>query len=373
MNKREFLKTALLGTGAACLAPNLSAFARNFAMPQVGEKWTREAQFYTATPKGVRCQICPNECNVKEGDSGDCHNRVNRGGKLYTIAYGNPCAVHVDPIEKKPLLHFLPGSHAFSIATAGCNLACLYCQNWTISQTSPDKTDNMDLLPDKVIEGCKNQKCQSIAYTYSEPITFYEYTYDTAVLARKEGIKNVLVTAGYINREPLLKLCKVIDASNVDLKSFSDDIYLRLNAGKLQPILDTLVTMKKEGVWLEITNLVVPSWNDDMDMIKRMCEWLMQNGFEETPLHFSRFMPMYKLTQLPPTPVNVLKNARDVALKSGLKHVYIGNVPSLDFENTICPKCGKTVVERKGYRILQNQINKGKCNFCGTTIAGVWN
>jgi pyruvate formate lyase activating enzyme len=367
MDKRQFLRTTLFGAGGiACAASYGSTLSGNV------EKWTKEAMFYQLTPKGVRCQICPNECNIAEWQSGECRNRVNRKGKLYTIAYGNPCAVHIDPIEKKPLLHFLPGSKAFSVATAGCNLACLNCQNWTISQRSPNETQNADLLPDKLVEVCKKEQCESIAYTYSEPVTFYEYTYDSSALARQEGIKNVMITAGYINREPLLKLCQVIDAANIDLKSFSDEIYLKLNAGKLQTILDTLKTIRDEGVWLEITNLVVPSWTDDLDMIKRMCEWLLQNGFENTPLHFSRFHPMYKLIQLPPTPVNILKSARETAVKQGLKYVYIGNVPEIGSENTICPGCHKTVVERRGYRILQNQITHGKCNFCKTTIAGVW-
>jgi len=371
MDKRQFIKTALLGTGgiACAMSPFFPAAA---VVPKVGEKWTKEAMFYTVTPKGIRCQICPNECDIKEGEAGDCRNRINKDGKLYSIAYGNPCAVHIDPIEKKPLLHFLPGSQAFSIATAGCNLACLNCQNWEISQKSPDETQNYDLLPDKLIETCLVNNCQSIAYTYSEPITFYEYTFDSATLAKQAGIGNVMVTAGYINKEPLQKLCKVIDAANVDLKSFSDDIYLRLNAGKLQPVLDTLATMKKEGVWLEITNLVVPSWTDDLDMIKRMCGWLVENGFEENPLHFSRFHPMYKLTQLPPTPVNILKAAHGIALSEGLKHVYIGNVPGSDAESTICPQCKKTVILRRGYSILQNNISEGKCRFCGAPVAGVW-
>jgi len=372
MDKRQFIKTALLGAGAACFYNPLSVCATALSPSAVGKKWTKEAMFYTVTPKGIRCLICPNECNIKEGEAGDCRNRVNRGGKLYSIAYGNPCAVHIDPIEKKPLLHFLPGSKAFSVATAGCNLACLYCQNWSISQKSPNETQNSDLLPDKLVEACKKEGCESIAYTYSEPITFYEYTYDSTVLARQAGIKNVLKSAGYINREPLLKLCKVIDAANIDLKSFSEDIYLKLCAGKLQPVLDTLITLKKEGVWLEITNLVVPSWNDDMEMIKRMSGWLAQNGFEQTPLHFSRFSPMYKLTQLPPTPLNTLKSARETAMKEGLKHVYVGNVPGLDLENTICPKCHNMVVERRGFSTLQNHIFGGKCTFCGAAIAGVW-
>lgn len=336
------------------------------------DKWTKEAMFYTTTPRGLRCMLCPNECTIKDGRAGNCRSRIARNGKLYSIAYGNPCAIHVDPVEKKPLFHFLPGSNAFSIATAGCNLACLNCQNWTISQKSPKETTNTDLLPPKVVEACLKQKCKSIAYTYTEPITFYEYMYDTSVIARNAGVKNIMITAGYINREPLLKLCKVIDAANVDLKSFSNDIYLKLNGGTLQPILDTLVTIMKEGVWLEITNLIVPSWTDNMDMIKRICEWLMKNGFEHTPIHFSRFHPMYKLAQLPPTPVNTLKSARDVAKREGLKHIYIGNVPGPDEEDTICPKCKKVVVQRSGYSIEKTNLVKGKCSFCGTAIQGVW-
>lgn len=362
---------ALMGTGGLFLYGS----GRTEIMTTTGsaaKKTGREALFYSVTPKGVRCLICPNECILKEGESGECRNRINRDGKLFSIAYGNPCAVHVDPIEKKPLLHFLPQSRAFSIAIAGCNLACLNCQNWTISQKSPEETQNVDLMPAKVIESCKVSGCESIAYTYSEPITFYEYTYDTSVLAREEEIKNVLVTAGYINREPLLKLCKVTDAANVDLKSFSNEIYLRLNGGKLQPVLDTLITMKQEGVWLEITNLVVPSWTDDLDMIKRMCGWLLENGFEQTPLHFSRFHPMYKLTQLPPTPVNVLKSARDTALSEGLKYVYIGNVPGQEGDDTMCPKCHSLVIERRGFAVVQNNLKNGRCSFCGESIPGVW-
>jgi pyruvate formate lyase activating enzyme len=371
MDKRYFLKTVLWGAGGICFSGKKVSGTKGFSS-QVGEKWTKEAMFYIETPKGIRCQICPNECDIKEGEAGDCRNRINKNGKLYTIAYGNPCAVHIDPIEKKPFMHFFPGSRAFSIATAGCNLACLNCQNWTISQKSPAETQNYDLLPDKLIESCIKNKCESIAYTYSEPITFYEYTHDSSVLARQAGIKNVIVTAGYVNRDPLLKLCKVIDAANVDLKSFSDEIYMRLNAGKLQPVLDTLLTIKEQGVWLEITNLIVPSWTDDMDMIRRMCDWLLKNGFEETPLHFSRFYPSYKLTQLPPTPVNILKNARQIAVEEGLKHVYIGNVPGLDAENTICSNCKKILIERRGYKILQNHIVDGKCGFCGKPVAGIW-
>ncbi len=373
MDKRQFLRTAIMGAGGLCMAGSLKASPLRRANDlQIGTKSTKEALFYMETPKGMKCLICPNECIIKEGDAGDCRNRISKDGKLWTIAYGNPCAIHVDPVEKKPLNHFLPGSTAFSIATAGCNLACLNCQNWTISQKSPLETTNYDLPPDKVVENCLKNQCASIAYTYSEPVTFYEYTYDTSVLARQAGIKNILVSAGYINRDPLLKLCKVTDAANIDLKSFSNDIYLRLNGGKLQPILDTLLTMKAEGVWLEITNLVIPSWTDDLDMIRRMCGWLASNGFSETPLHFSRFSPLYKLTQLPPTPVNILAAARNIALEEGLKYVYVGNVPGADYQNTVCPHCGKVVVERMGFRIVQNHVEHGKCSYCGYEIKGVW-
>jgi len=374
MDKRQFIKTLFCGAGIACLYKPLSAISESGIVipPEVGKKWTREAQFYTVTPKGIRCLLCPNECNIKEGDLGNCRARLNKNGKLYSISYGNPCAVHIDPIEKKPLFHFYPGTNAFSIATAGCNLACLYCQNWSISQKSPRDTQNTDLLPDRLISYCKQNGCKSIAYTYSEPVTFYEYVYDSATLARQEEIKNVFISSGFINSAPLAKLCKVIDSANIDLKSFSDDIYMRLCAGKLQPILNSLTLLKKEGIWLEITNLVVPSWTDNMDMIKRMCNWLLQNGFETTPLHFSRFIPTYKLSQLPPTPVNTLKSAREIALKEGLKYVYIGNVPGLEMENTLCPRCHAIIIERQGFRVVQNYVVGGKCVFCGEKIDGVW-
>lgn len=373
MNKREFLKNSLLGTGCMFLTgKQLLGHETSPLTIESRKDHIREAMFYSPTPKGVRCLICPNGCNLREGESGECRSRKNIDGKLYTIGYGNPCALHIDPVEKKPLLHFYPGSKAFSLAVAGCNLSCLNCQNWTISQKGPDDTQNYELFPDKLIENCLENKCKSIAYTYSEPITFYEYTYDSSVLAKQAGIKNILVSAGYINKEPLLKLCKVIDAANIDLKSFSNEIYMKLNGGTLQPVLDTLKTMKDEGVWLEITNLVVPSWTDDLEMIKRMCDWLIKNGFETTPLHFSRFNPMYKLAQLPPTPVNILTSARDTAKSMGLKHVYIGNVAGFDSENTICPKCKKVIIERRGFSILKNEIKNGKCMYCGSEINGIW-
>lgn len=382
MNKREFIKSSILGMGGAVCVLSGTNFITNaslslsdftdFSSADLNDKYNKEGMFYIITPRGVKCQICPNYCTIREGDSGTCRSRMNINGKLISIAYGNPCSVHIDPIEKKPLFHFLPGSKAYSIATAGCNLACLNCQNWEISQVSPRETRNYDLMPVKVVDEAIRNKCASIAYTYSEPITFYEYTYDTSKIARAKGIKNILVSAGYINEAPLRELAKYIDAANIDLKSFSNEIYARLNGGSLEPVLNTLKILKELKVWLEITNLVVPNWTDNLSMIEQMCKWLVLNGFSDTPLHFSRFHPQYKLTQLPSTPVNTLIKAREIALKAGLKYVYIGNVPGTEAENTFCPNCGKTVIERKGFSIINTNITSSKCKFCNSPVAGVW-
>lgn len=370
MDKREFLKKSGLGMGGLFC---INLFNDNMLANNAGLwKWSREAIFFTETPRGVKCGICPNECILKTGETSVCNNRVNYNNKLYSIAYGNPCAVHIDPIEKKPLLHFLPQSRAFSIATAGCNFACLNCQNWEISQTSPKKTTNFDLMPDRVVAECVKNNCTSIAYTYSEPVSFYEYVYDTAQLARSQSVRNVFISNGYINDEPLRKLAPYLDAANINLKSFSEEIYLKLNAGKLQPVLNTLKTLKEQKVWLEITNLVIPSWTDDFEMIRHMCEWLVANGFAEYPLHFNRFSPLYKLTQLPATPIATLLKAKEIAETAGCKYVYVGNVPNMGTENTFCPKCKKLLVERNGFAILAMNIEKGKCNSCGYGINGVW-
>ncbi|MFO8235743.1 MAG: AmmeMemoRadiSam system radical SAM enzyme [Bacteroidales bacterium] len=379
INKRDFIRYLAAGAGVSFFG-----FAGNriFAHSNPGKtlqpnekelwKWSKEAVYYTATPRGPKCQLCPNECTVKEDDTGDCRTRITKDNKLYSIVYGNPCSVHVDPIEKKPLYHFKPESRIFSVATAGCNLACLNCQNWNISQKSPYDTRNYDLMPQKLVASAINKDCNSIAYTYTEPIVFYEYMVDSAKIAHQKGVKNVMVSAGYIKERPLREVCKYIDAANIDLKSFSNDVYMRLNAGNLDQVLSTLKIMKEEGVWLEITNLIVPEWTDDMDMIKEMCEWLYNNGFENSPLHFSRFQPMYKLKHLHPTPVSVLEEAREIAMSAGLNYVYIGNVPGTEAANTYCPSCGEKIIGRRGYQITENHINSNKCEFCGEEIAGVW-
>jgi pyruvate formate lyase activating enzyme len=376
MERRKFITSGL--ATAACLLCRremlMAGVSGIINLPPENPlwKWSREAYHYKITPRGVECTNCPNNCTLKRMETSKCRNRINVKDKLYSIAYGNPCAVHIDPIEKKPFYHVLPSSRAFSIATAGCNFACLNCQNWEISQKSPKETVNIDLMPASVVEACLKNNCESIAYTYAEPTVFYEYVYDTARLAKASGIKNVYKSNGYINEQPLRMLCKYLDAANIDLKGFTESTYLKLNAGKLAPVLRTLQVLKEEGVWLEITNLVIPSWTDDMKTIRNMCKWLVANNLDENPLHFSRFSPLHKLTQLPSTPLLTLQKARETALAEGIKYVYIGNVPGANCEDTICPKCSKNVVERKGFRVIQNNIVNGKCKFCGQKIAGVW-
>jgi pyruvate formate lyase activating enzyme len=379
-SKREFLKMCCLGAGGCLLgsADVRDAEALNTSSPRFVSaglepgKWSKEALFFVPVDGGIKCLKCPHGCVLPPDAAGICRNRINYQGKGYTIAYGNPCAVHIDPIEKKPLFHFLPSTRAFSIAAAGCNLRCLNCQNWQISQASPRETGNSDLMPAGVVEEAGRTGCVSIAYTYSEPITFYEYAYDTATLARRAGVRNVWKSNGYINEKPLRQLCKVLDAANIDLKGFDEKIYQELNSASLEPVLRTLKIFHEEGVWLEITNLVIPTWTDDLDTIRRMTEWLCANGLRDCPLHFSRFTPLYKLNQLPATPVATLDKARAIALKTGMRHVYIGNVPGHDAENTYCPRCGRTVVERRGYSIVSKSIVDGKCAGCGEAIAGVW-
>jgi len=383
ISRREFLKYALIGIGGLATAAygynhlfgrKPSALSTTFkgAAPDELWKWSKEAYHYTKIGENVQCQVCPHKCSLEPGDRSICRNKVNIKGKLYTLAYGNPCSVHVDPIEKKPLFHFLPTTKIFSIATAGCSFRCLNCQNWEISQSKPEETTNYDLMPKNVIAAALKEKCTSIAYTYSEPVSFYEYMYDTSKIATANNLKNVWVTAGYINKEPLIDLCKYMDAANVDLKSFKDEIYNELNSGKLGPVLDTLKTLKEQKVWFEVTNLIVPTYTDEPDMIRDMCSWLVKNIGEDYPLHFSRFSPAHKLVYLPATPVDTLEKARKIALDSGLNYVYIGNVPGHESENTYCPKCGKIVIERKGYAITQNNLSDGSCKFCGENIAGVW-
>jgi len=372
-NRREFLKESLCALCEAGLlvSPFSLAFAGQKFNPS--DPHVKEAYFYkTLKNKRVQCNTCPNSCVVEPGQRGKCGTKINLSGKLYSLSYGNPCTIHADPVEKKPLLHFYPGTKTFSLAVAGCNFWCLNCQNWEISQTTPDKTRNLNLPPEQAVKSATEYKCRSIAYTYSEATTFFEYMMDISSKARKKGIKNIYVSNGYISQEALDRLCTVIDAASINLKSFSDKIYWKLNGGHLEPVLNTLKTLHQRGVWLEIINLVIPTYTDDLEMIKKMCGWIVKNLGPDYPLHFSRFFPQYKLTKLPPTPVEILHQAKHIAEKEGLHHVYIGNVPGMG-DKVICPGCKKPVVKRRGYTLLSVDIKEGKCEFCKQPVSGRWN
>ena len=333
---------------------------------------TKEAYFYRRlSDDRVQCETCPHTCVITPGNRGRCRTKTNKGGRLFSLSYGNPCVVHVDPIEKKPLLHFYPGTKTFSLAVAGCNFHCLNCQNWEISQTTPDKTRNYNLPPEKVVGMASDYGCTSIAFTYSEATTFYEYMVDIAVAARKKGLKSVWVSNGFINEPALHRLCDVIDGASVNLKAFSDDIYRELIGGHLDPVLRTFQTLHRRGVWFEIINLIVPTYTDDMEMIKRMCGWIVDHLGPGYPLHFSRFFPQYKLVHLPPTPVEVLEKAQDIARETGLSHVYIGNVPG-GGDRTLCPQCNETIISRRGYTILDVKVRDGRCAVCKTVMSGRW-
>lgn len=337
-------------------------------------KFSREAFSYEKTDNGKTiCNICPNHCVLSNGDRSICRSRVNIDGKLYTLAYGNPCSVHLDPVEKKPLFHFLPQSRAFSLAATGCNFRCLNCQNWEISQVRPEEVRSYELFPEQAVERAQRANAEAIAYTYSEPITFFEYTIDTARIARENGIKNLLISNGYINRDPLLALCETLDAANINLKSFDDKIYRKLNGGTLRPVLETLKTLAGQNVHLEITTLIVPDYVDDPDMIRSMCKWITDDLGPDHPLHFLRFFPHYKLDRLPPTPVAVLEEMRSIAMEEGIRYVYIGNVPGHDANHTWCHNCGELLIERRGYNISASGISKGICKSCDTKIPGIWN
>ncbi|MHC4169305.1 MAG: AmmeMemoRadiSam system radical SAM enzyme [Planctomycetota bacterium] len=323
----------------------------------------------------VQCELCPKLCLIQPGQSGECRVRINLDGVLRSVVYGYPCSIHIDPIEKKPLFHFLPGTGILSIATVGCNLHCTNCQNWEMSQANPEDEGLPPAYvcpPEKLVELTRRNNCLSVAYTYTDPIVYYEYTYDSAKLARQAGIRNVLVTAGYINTEPWNKLLQYVDAANIDLKSMSDDFYRRICSATLKPVQNALVLAKASGVLVEVTNLVIPTLNDGPEQIRDLARWVKANLGAETPLHFSGFYPRYKMQKLPPTSLKTLETARRIAISEGLDYVYIGNVASAEGQNTYCPGCKKLLIERTGFRVLQNRIKEGGCPDCQREIHGVW-
>jgi len=320
----------------------------------------------------VQCELCPKGCIIGPGQSGECRVRVNIDGVLRSVVYGYPCTVNIDPIEKKPLFHFLPGTGILSIATVGCNLHCKNCQNWEISQANPEASQAVACPPEKVVALTKQHGCQSIAYTYTEPIVYYEYTQDTAKLAREAGIRNALVTAGYINEGPWRALLRHIDAARVDLKSMSDAFYRDVCSATVKPVQEALVVARSMGVHVEVVNLVIPTLNDKPEEVGELSRWVRANLGAETPLHFSGFSPMYRMRHLPPTSPQALESARRIALGEGIQHVYIGNRRSEQGQNTYCPSCGRLLIERVGYTVLQNRMKAGRCPDCSHEIYGVW-
>ncbi len=378
MTRREMLRVLLgggLAVGGACALRGLAGCARENADASDSSSGPHEAMFYeNIGGDTVRCTLCPTQCVVRDGGRGLCGVRENRGGTYYTLVYGTAAALNIDPIEKKPLFHYLPGTRAFSLGTAGCNLHCKNCQNWEISQVRPEQVDRpIPLSPQTIIAKAREYGTASIAYTYNEPVIFYEYMRDTAQLARSNGLRSVMISNGYINRQPMLELAPHLDAVKVDLKGFTDSFYRDYCGGTIEPVKQTIKRIHALGKWLEIVYLVIPTLNDSMATIRQMSDWLKAAAGADVPLHFTRFMPCYQLKKLPPTPVSTLEACREVAMDRGLNYVYVGNVPGHEGENTYCAHCGKVVIRRHGYEILERNVTSGgACKFCGKQIPGVW-
>jgi pyruvate formate lyase activating enzyme len=334
-----------------------------------------EAMFWAKAEGGkVRCSLCRFRCLIAEGQRGICGVRENTDGVLYTLVYGRSIAEQVDPIEKKPLFHYHPGSTSFSIATAGCNFRCLHCQNYEISQLPRVRREipGKDLPPAEIVRRARATGCRSISYTYTEPTIFYEYAFDTAVLARQAGLGNVFVTNGYITPEALEHLAPYLDAANIDLKGFSEKFYREVAGATLAGVLDSLKVYKRLGIWIEVTTLIIPGHNDDEADLKGIARFIVEELGSETPWHVTAFYPTYKMLDRPPTPVSTLRRARQIGLKAGLRYVYEGNIPGEGGENTLCPGCRRTVIERRGFRLGVVSLRDGRCGFCGVPLDGIW-
>lgn len=333
-----------------------------------------EAKYWIREGERIRCLLCPHRCLIKEGESGICKVRKNEKGFLKTLVFSKIAAANIDPIEKKPFFHFFPGSFSFSIATVGCNFRCIYCQNWSLSQAASENGSiyGEELIPEKIVIFAKRNKCKSISYTYSEPTIFYETAYEISQLAKKEGLYNNFVTNGFIEREPLLNLKGLLDAANVDLKSFSEDFYKKYCFGSLKPVLETLILMKKIGIWVEVTTLLIPSLNDSVEEIRNIARFIKNELGEETPWHISRFHPDYKLSNIPPTSIGEIEKARQIGFEEGLFYVYTGNIWGDEGENTFCPNCKEQLIKRYGFKILEKNLKGNKCKYCDFEIAGVF-
>ena len=407
-SKGQAVAATLWAVSTAALAAATAAFIAFYPPPSTfatlyppQSPHIRPGRFIRPVCNGVQCRLCPYDCFLPEGARGICKVRINSGGKVKTLIYSQAAAVHVDPIEKKPVYHMYPGSLIYSLAAPGCNLSCKGCQNWEISQMYPEQAprrltvptglrlkflpdgraygdlstvETGSLPPEDIVKYALATRSKAVAYTYSEPAVFYEYMYDTACLARKAGLKNVMVSAGYINPEPLAELLPLMDVVKIDLKGFNENFYRNYTGGSLEPVKRTLLELKKKGVLTEVVNLVVPGLNDSEADLEALSAWVKENLGENTPLFFSRYTPNYLASEIPPTPVATLERARAIALKRGLRFVYAGNAPGHAGENTYCPKCGKVLIRRYGFAVLEDHLTatKGRCPWDGTKIPGIW-
>jgi len=320
----------------------------------------------------IRCLLCANGCAIVDGQRGRCRARMNIKGELKSLVYGRPVSIHTDPIEKKPFYHYLPGAAAYSLATAGCPLRCKFCQNWEISQASPEDHQVAFTPPARIVAGAKTGKAPVIAFTYNEPTVFTEYMIDIARDARKQGLHSVMISCGFMNEAPLAEMCKALDAIKIDLKGYSEDFYRTACGAELKPVLRSIKQIAKSRVHLEIVNLVVPTLNDSNAMLQELIKWIAGEIGPDVPVHFTRFHPDYQLQNLPSTPVATLERAYNLAISKGLHYPYVGNVPGHPGNHTYCPKCKKIVIERQGFFTTAMNIKDGHCKFCGRAIAGVW-
>ena len=370
ISRRSFIASAA-GAGCLLLTTTPALFPANGARRE--DEPEMEARYYEKLPnRKIKCTLCPRSCIIDDLERGYCGVRENRQGAYYTLVYGKPCTIHVDPIEKKPLFHFLPASSALSLATVGCNVFCKFCQNWEISQSRPEQVSAMRVSPDEMALRAIQQNCHVVAFTYSEPVVFAEYMYDVAAVAKKSEIRSVMISNGFIQKQPMRDLCTVLDGVKIDLKAFTERFYRELVSGELKPVLDTLVLLRQEKIWFEIVYLVIPGENDDRNELASLSRWIRSELGEDVPLHFTRFYPQYRMTNLPPTPIKTLQEARNIALDAGVHYVYTGNVPGDKGENTYCPACGKLLIRRLGYTVVENNLKSSSCPACQKIIAGVW-
>lgn len=320
----------------------------------------------------VKCLLCAHECTIAPGDRGKCRVRENVDGSLRSLVYGRPAAIHIDPIEKKPFYHFLPGVAAYSIGTAGCPLRCRFCQNWELASGGPEDVESIEATPSSIVRAAVRKDAPVIAFTYNEPTVFFEYIVDIARKGRPLGLRHVMISCGYINPKPLEELCGLLDAIKIDLKGYSEKFYRDVCGGELKPVLRSIRGAVERGVHVEIVNLVVPTLNDAEDDLRGLCKWIAGDLGPDIPVHFTRFHPDYRMLNLPPTPVSTLERAREIGLEEGLRYPFVGNVPGHPGNHTYCPFCGEIVVERMGYHVETTGLKDGHCAKCGGTIAGVW-